>query len=133
MHKEKVSRREIGSLATSKRFPSHQKIVPPPGPPCLEPYYRRPLSFSVLDDIGHGVKVSEGLGPWVGSLGPRCPQGGTGGCTRGLSPPLMERWGLSVHVLQTRLIPEASSVGRGHGHMRQRETEAHNAQQRPLV
>ncbi|XP_065712556.2 ABI gene family member 3 [Patagioenas fasciata] len=56
MHKEKVSRREIGSLTTSKTFPSHQKIVPPPGPPCLEPYYRRPLSFSVLDDIGHGMK-----------------------------------------------------------------------------
>ncbi|XP_064895824.1 ABI gene family member 3 isoform X3 [Columba livia] len=33
-----------------------QKIVPPPSPPCLEPYYRRPLSFSILDDIGHGMK-----------------------------------------------------------------------------
>ncbi|XP_054032873.1 ABI gene family member 3 [Dryobates pubescens] len=56
MHKEKVSRREIGSLTVSKRFPSYQKIVPPPSPPCLEPYYRKPLNFSVLDDIGHGIK-----------------------------------------------------------------------------
>ncbi|NXX97221.1 ABI3 protein, partial [Centropus bengalensis] len=56
MHKEKVSRREIGSLTVSKRFPSHQKIVVPPNPPCLEPYYRKPLNFSSLDDIGHGVK-----------------------------------------------------------------------------
>ncbi|NXJ70164.1 ABI3 protein, partial [Rostratula benghalensis] len=56
MHKEKVSRREIGSLTVSKMFPSHQKIVPPPSPPCLEPYYRKPLNFSVLDDIGHGIK-----------------------------------------------------------------------------
>lgn len=32
MHKEKVSRREIGSLTVSKRFPSYQKIVPPPQP-----------------------------------------------------------------------------------------------------
>lgn len=82
MHKEKVSRREIGSLTISKRFPSHQKIMSPPSPPCLEPYYRKPLNFSVLDDIGHGIKVSPGLGgcptgvrdPWLGFLGPQHPQ-----------------------------------------------------------
>ncbi|NXE12949.1 ABI3 protein, partial [Lophotis ruficrista] len=56
MHKEKVSRREIGSLTVTKRFPSYQKIMSPPNPPCLEPYYRKPLNFSVLDDIGHGIK-----------------------------------------------------------------------------
>ncbi|NXP16642.1 ABI3 protein, partial [Scytalopus superciliaris] len=56
IHKEKVSRREIGSLTVSKRFPSYQKIVAPPNPPCLEPYYRKPLNFCVLDDIGHGIK-----------------------------------------------------------------------------
>lgn len=56
MHKEKVSRREIGSLTVSKRFPSHQKITSPPNPPSLEPYYRKPLNFSILDDIGHGIK-----------------------------------------------------------------------------
>uniref|UniRef100_A0A8B9VGH2 ABI gene family member 3 n=2 Tax=Anas TaxID=8835 RepID=A0A8B9VGH2_9AVES len=56
MHKEKVSRREIGSLTISKRFPAHEKIMSPPSPPCLEPYYRKPLNFSILDDIGHGIK-----------------------------------------------------------------------------
>ncbi|NXB66453.1 ABI3 protein, partial [Struthidea cinerea] len=56
IHKEKVSRREIGSLTISKRFPTYQKIVAPPNPPVLEPYYRKPLNFSVLDDIGHGIK-----------------------------------------------------------------------------
>ncbi|NXK77734.1 ABI3 protein, partial [Amazona guildingii] len=56
MHKEKVSRREIGALTVSKRFPSCQKVVPPPSPPRLEPYCRKPLDFSVLDDIGHGIK-----------------------------------------------------------------------------
>lgn len=62
MHKEKVSRREIGSLTISKRFPAHQKIMSPPSPPCLEPYYRKPLNFSILDDIGHGIKVSLVMG-----------------------------------------------------------------------
>ncbi|XP_027593460.2 ABI gene family member 3 [Pipra filicauda] len=56
IHKEKVSRREIGSLTVTKRFPPYQKIVAPPSPPSLEPYYRKPLNFSVLDDIGHGIK-----------------------------------------------------------------------------
>ncbi|XP_031456663.1 ABI gene family member 3 [Phasianus colchicus] len=56
MHKEKVSRREIGALTVSKRFPSHQKITSPPNPPTLEPYYRKPLNFSILDDVGHGIK-----------------------------------------------------------------------------
>ncbi|XP_009462942.1 PREDICTED: ABI gene family member 3 [Nipponia nippon] len=52
----RVSRRESGLLTVSKRFPSYQKIMPPPSPPCLEPYYRKPLNFSILDDIGHGIK-----------------------------------------------------------------------------
>ncbi|NXH22803.1 ABI3 protein, partial [Bucco capensis] len=56
MHKEKVSRRGIGSLTVSKRFPPSQKIISPPNPPCLEPYYRKPLNFSSLDAIGHGIK-----------------------------------------------------------------------------
>ncbi|NXL80780.1 ABI3 protein, partial [Leptocoma aspasia] len=56
IHKEKVSRREIGALTVTKRFPSCQKIVAPPDPPVLEPYYRKPLNFSALDHIGHGVK-----------------------------------------------------------------------------
>ncbi|NXS88510.1 ABI3 protein, partial [Erpornis zantholeuca] len=56
IHKEKVSRREIGSLTVSKRFPTYQKVVAPLDPPVLEPYYRKPLNFSVLDDIGHGIK-----------------------------------------------------------------------------
>ncbi|NWU88923.1 ABI3 protein, partial [Upupa epops] len=56
IHKEKVARREIGSLTVSKRLPSDQRILSPPSPPCLEPYCRKPLNFSVLDDVGHGMK-----------------------------------------------------------------------------
>ncbi|KAL2295287.1 hypothetical protein Nmel_018450 [Mimus melanotis] len=57
IHKEKVSRREIGALTVTKRVPSGQRVVAPPEPPVLEPYYRKPLNFSVLDGIGHGVKT----------------------------------------------------------------------------
>ncbi|KAJ7422277.1 ABI protein family member 3 isoform X1 [Pitangus sulphuratus] len=70
IHKEKVSRREIGSLTVTKRFPPCQKIVAPPNPPSLEPYYRKPLNFSVLDDIGHGIKVPALCDVWELGTGP---------------------------------------------------------------
>lgn len=57
MHMEKVARREIGTLATVMRLPPSQKVIPPESLPPLTPYYRKPLNFSCLDDIGHGVKV----------------------------------------------------------------------------
>ncbi|KAM9045799.1 ABI gene family member 3 isoform 4-T4 [Megaptera novaeangliae] len=56
MHMEKVARREIGTLATVQRLPPSQKIIAPESLPPLTPYYRRPLNFCCLDDIGHGVK-----------------------------------------------------------------------------
>ncbi|KAF6091933.1 ABI family member 3 [Phyllostomus discolor] len=56
MHMEKVARREIGTLATVQRLPPSQKVVPPDSLPTLTPYCRRPLNFSCLDDIGHGIK-----------------------------------------------------------------------------
>ncbi|XP_029339779.1 ABI gene family member 3 isoform X2 [Mus caroli] len=56
MHMEKVARREIGTLATVVRLPPNQKVIPPESLPSLTPYYRKPLNFACLDDIGHGVK-----------------------------------------------------------------------------
>jgi len=101
MHKEKVSRREIGSLTVSKRFLSYQKIMAPPSLPCLEPYYRKPLNFSVLDDIGHGIKVSPGLGGCpmgvVGAVSvPDVPRVALMAAPVGSNPSLMEKRGLST-------------------------------------
>uniref|UniRef100_A0A9L0KH54 ABI family member 3 n=1 Tax=Equus asinus TaxID=9793 RepID=A0A9L0KH54_EQUAS len=56
MHMEKVARREIGTLAAVQRLPPGQKVIPPESLPPLTPYYRRPLNFGCLDDIGHGIK-----------------------------------------------------------------------------
>ncbi|KAB0394512.1 hypothetical protein E2I00_015644 [Balaenoptera physalus] len=63
MHMEKVARREIGTLATVQRLPPSQKIIAPESLPPLTPYYRRPLNFCCLDDIGHGVKEQAVLPP----------------------------------------------------------------------
>ncbi|XP_021570982.1 ABI gene family member 3 [Carlito syrichta] len=57
MHMEKVARREIGTLAAVQRLPPGQKVIVPETLPSLTPYYRRPLNFGCLDDIGHGIKI----------------------------------------------------------------------------
>lgn len=63
MHMEKVARREIGTLATVQRLPPSQKIIAPESLPPLTPYFRKPLNFGCLDDIGHGIKVRTGAPP----------------------------------------------------------------------
>ncbi|XP_049716315.1 ABI gene family member 3 [Elephas maximus indicus] len=56
MHMEKVARREIGTLAVVQQLPPGQKVIAPQSLPPLTPYYRKPLNFGCLDDIGHGIK-----------------------------------------------------------------------------
>ncbi|XP_070704531.1 ABI family, member 3a isoform X1 [Pempheris klunzingeri] len=62
MHKEKVSRREIGAFTAVRRVPRSHKILPPPQPPATTqprpPYSRRPINYQQLDSLGHGVKGS---------------------------------------------------------------------------
>ncbi|XP_024859252.1 ABI family, member 3a [Kryptolebias marmoratus] len=58
MHKEKVSRREIGVFTAVRRVPRNHKIIPPSGAQPRPPYSRRPISYQQLDELGHGVKVS---------------------------------------------------------------------------
>ncbi|KAM9850785.1 abl interactor 2-like [Aulostomus maculatus] len=55
-HKEKVARREIGILTTNKNTSRSHKIVAPANPERPVRYIRKPIDYSVLDDIGHGVK-----------------------------------------------------------------------------
>ncbi|XP_049905693.1 abl interactor 2-like isoform X1 [Epinephelus moara] len=56
IHKEKVARREIGILTTNKNTSRSHKIVAPGNPERPVRYIRKPIDYSVLDDIGHGVK-----------------------------------------------------------------------------
>uniref|UniRef100_A0A8C4PXX6 Abl-interactor homeo-domain homologous domain-containing protein n=1 Tax=Eptatretus burgeri TaxID=7764 RepID=A0A8C4PXX6_EPTBU len=61
VHKEKVSRREIGVLTTSKRPPRHTKLVAPPSHPPhgSTRYLRTKINYSVLDNLGHGAKTAD--------------------------------------------------------------------------
>jgi len=57
IHKEKVARREIGVLTSSKNFSRSHKIVPPAQQEKPHKYKREEIDYSVLDTIGHGVKT----------------------------------------------------------------------------
>ncbi|XP_023263457.1 abl interactor 1-like [Seriola lalandi dorsalis] len=61
MHKEKVSRREIGVFTAVRRVPRSHKILPPSQPAAVTqphpPYSRRPINYQQLDGLGHGVKT----------------------------------------------------------------------------
>ncbi|XP_041828542.1 ABI family, member 3a isoform X2 [Melanotaenia boesemani] len=58
MHKEKVSRREIGVFTAVRRVPRGHKIIPPTATQPHPPYSRLPINYQQLDGLGHGMKVS---------------------------------------------------------------------------
>ncbi|XP_041117586.1 abl interactor 2 isoform X7 [Polyodon spathula] len=58
IHKEKVARREIGILTTNKNTSRTHKIIAPANPERPVRYIRKPIDYTMLDDVGHGVKVS---------------------------------------------------------------------------
>ena len=61
IHKEKVARREIGVLTTNKCSNSQDKlfrqykIIAPANPERPIKYVRKPIDYSALDHLGHGV------------------------------------------------------------------------------
>ncbi|XP_018091600.1 abl interactor 2 isoform X11 [Xenopus laevis] len=58
IHKEKVARREIGILTTNKNTSRTHKIIAPSNLERPVRYIRKPIDYTILDDTGHGVKVS---------------------------------------------------------------------------
>uniref|UniRef100_A0ACB8FV74 Uncharacterized protein n=1 Tax=Sphaerodactylus townsendi TaxID=933632 RepID=A0ACB8FV74_9SAUR len=56
IHKEKVARREIGILTTNKNTSRTHKIIAPGNMERPVRYIRKPIDYTVLDDVGHGVK-----------------------------------------------------------------------------
>ncbi|KAK3571381.1 hypothetical protein QTP86_010321 [Hemibagrus guttatus] len=56
IHKEKVARREIGILTTNKNTSRTHKIIAPANVERPVRYIRKPIDYTMLDDVGHGVK-----------------------------------------------------------------------------
>lgn len=62
IHKEKVARREIGVLTTNKTTSRPQGvknpgIIFPDQPERPIKYMRKPIDYTIFDEVGHGVKV----------------------------------------------------------------------------
>lgn len=57
IHKEKVARREIGVLTTNKSTSRQHKILAPANPERPIKYIRKPIDYSILDEVGHGVRA----------------------------------------------------------------------------
>lgn len=53
VHKEKVARREIGTLTTNKTLGRQPLFIKPNNPEKIVRYVRKPLDYSILDDIGN--------------------------------------------------------------------------------
>ncbi|XP_065555383.1 ABI gene family member 3 isoform X7 [Lathamus discolor] len=113
MHKEKVSRREIGSLTVSRRFPACQRVVAPPGPRCPEPYCRRPLNFSVLDAIGHGVKDRSTQLSRTGTLARTGTLGRSGRVPEPVRPPVVPEDKIPAASSSSSLLSIGSSGAPG--------------------
>ncbi|XP_034448751.1 ABI family, member 3a isoform X2 [Hippoglossus hippoglossus] len=58
MHKEKVSRREVGVNTAVRRVPRSHKILPPKPIQPRPLYSRQPINYQQLDGLGHSMKVS---------------------------------------------------------------------------
>ena len=52
MHKEKVARREIGVLASSKNTTRGHKIIAPSQREQPKRYQRQPIDYNALDNVG---------------------------------------------------------------------------------
>lgn len=59
IHKEKVARREIGVLASTKSTGRTHRIIAPAEQEKPVRYSRRTTDYSLLDQLGHGVKTSD--------------------------------------------------------------------------
>ncbi|XP_051172037.1 abl interactor 2-like isoform X2 [Leptopilina boulardi] len=56
IHKEKVARREIGVLTANKMTSRQYKIIAPANPEKPIKYVRKSIDYTILDEIGHGVR-----------------------------------------------------------------------------
>lgn len=86
IHREKIARREIGLYTANKRPSRLPKITYPANPERPQKYVRKPIDYSILDDVGHGgVKL----------------------------PPSQQPNNNTLHTSRTRSISSAQSVNGG--------------------
>ncbi|XP_055513200.1 abl interactor 1-like isoform X2 [Leucoraja erinacea] len=108
MHKEKVARREIGAFTAIKTTPKITKIIPPTNPIQRVKYTRKPIIYTILDDVGHGVKESSNNSR-LGTLTRRNRQGSIPTCPTIPSQGTIGRRGISPAPVQPPVVSSALS------------------------
>ncbi|KAG8232953.1 hypothetical protein J437_LFUL011446 [Ladona fulva] len=98
IHKEKVARREIGVLTANKTTTRQYKIIAPANPEKPIKYVRKPIDYTALDDVGHGVKTTSGGTP-------RAKRGSSQGSIQSLGPAVPNAAGASVGPAPTTKPP----------------------------
>ena len=102
-----MARREIGILTTNKINPRQHKILVPANPERAIKYIRKPIDYSLLDDVGHGVKLpqhQQGVRVTTGKRGSLTGVNGASGLlpaptTKPPTPPQSGRTGLGMGSL----------------------------------
>ncbi|CAG9818242.1 unnamed protein product [Phaedon cochleariae] len=108
IHKEKVARREIGVLTANKSTNRQYKIIAPANPEKPIKYLRKPIDYTIFDDIGHGVRSggtprqkqrgsSQGSIQSLNSMGGN-PMVGPAPTTKPPTPPQVSRTSSKVSV-----------------------------------
>ncbi|XP_012510962.1 PREDICTED: abl interactor 2 isoform X7 [Propithecus coquereli] len=100
IHKEKVARREIGILTTNKNTSRTHKIIAPANLERPVRYIRKPIDYTILDDIGHGVKVGNTQNMKMGGLPRTTPP-----TQKPPSPPMSGKGTLGRHSPYRTLEP----------------------------
>ncbi|XP_029809266.1 abl interactor 1 isoform X11 [Suricata suricatta] len=100
IHKEKVARREIGILTTNKNTSRTHKIIAPANMERPVRYIRKPIDYTVLDDVGHGVKHGNNQPARTGTLSRTNPP-----TQRPPSPPMSGRGTLGRNTPYKTLEP----------------------------
>ncbi|XP_006871731.1 PREDICTED: abl interactor 1 isoform X12 [Chrysochloris asiatica] len=100
IHKEKVARREIGILTTNKNTSRTHKIIAPANMERPVRYIRKPIDYTVLDDVGHGVKHGNNQPARTGTLSRTNPP-----TQKPPSPPMSGRGTLGRNTTYKTLEP----------------------------
>ncbi|XP_044526590.1 abl interactor 2 isoform X5 [Gracilinanus agilis] len=100
IHKEKVARREIGILTTNKNTSRTHKIIAPANLERPVRYIRKPIDYTILDDIGHGVKTGNTQNMKMGGLPRTTPP-----TQKPPSPPMSGKGTLGRHSPYRTLEP----------------------------
>ena len=69
IHKEKIARREIGVLTLNKTSSRTVKVKRPEIDEKPVKYIRKTIDYSILDDVGHGVKLGRQMSDPMGKMG----------------------------------------------------------------